>query len=103
MKLVGVDIGGTFTDIVYADTVPYVPIMASGTFVAIGPAGGGLGDPFRRDPLDVLDDVLDALITPETACTAFGVVINGNQVDGDVPAALRAGGNARDDRGPIPW
>ncbi len=39
------------------------------------PMGGGFGSPFERDPLLVLQDVLDGLITIEDAATEYGVVI----------------------------
>jgi N-methylhydantoinase B len=42
------------------------------------PGGGGFGDPRRRDPQAVLDDVLDGLITDEQARRDYGVAIDGN-------------------------
>jgi N-methylhydantoinase B len=41
------------------------------------PGGGGFGDPRRRDPQSVRDDVLDGLITVEEAWRDYGVVIDG--------------------------
>jgi N-methylhydantoinase B len=40
------------------------------------PGGGGFGDPHRRDPQRVLDDVLDGLITAEEARRDYGVAID---------------------------
>jgi N-methylhydantoinase B len=40
------------------------------------PGGGGFGDPRRRDPQSVRDDVLDGLITVEEARRDYGVVID---------------------------
>jgi N-methylhydantoinase B len=40
------------------------------------PGGGGFGDPRRRDPQSVCDDVLDGLITVEEARRDYGVVID---------------------------
>jgi N-methylhydantoinase B len=40
------------------------------------PGGGGFGDPRRRDPQSVRDDVLDGLITAEEARRDYGVVID---------------------------
>ena len=40
------------------------------------PGGGGFGDPKKRDPQRVLDDVLDGLITAEEARRDYGVVID---------------------------
>ena len=42
------------------------------------PGGGGFGDPRRRDPQAVLDDVLDGLITAEEARRDYGVAIDRN-------------------------
>ncbi len=70
--------------------VPYFAIKAGETFLATGPAGGGYGDPFERSPDAVLDDVLDDLITPETARRDFGVVITDGAIDHAATTALRA-------------
>jgi N-methylhydantoinase B len=40
------------------------------------PGGGGFGDPRRRDPQRVLDDVLDGLISAEEARRDYGVAID---------------------------
>ena len=46
------------------------------------PGGGGFGDPRRRDPQRVRDDVLDGLITAEEARRDYGVAIDAQgQVD----------------------
>jgi N-methylhydantoinase B len=42
------------------------------------PGGGGFGDPRKRDPRLVRDDVLDGLITAAEAKRDYGVVIGGN-------------------------
>ena len=55
--------------------VPYTAARAGDRFVCVGPAGGGYGDPLQRDPGRVLDDVLDGIITRETAEGDYGVVI----------------------------
>jgi N-methylhydantoinase B len=53
------------------------------------PGGGGFGDPNKRDPQRVLDDVLDGLITAEEARRDYGVVVDaGGQLD--VEATERA-------------
>ena len=69
--------------------VPYHKANAGDRLVSLGPSGGGYGDPFRRDPTHVLDDVLDELITAEAAREAYGVVIAAGAVDGDATKALR--------------
>jgi N-methylhydantoinase B len=45
------------------------------------PGGGGIGNPRERDPGQVLDDVLDGLITVEDAKRDYGVVISNGVVD----------------------
>jgi N-methylhydantoinase B len=69
--------------------VPHTQVKSGDRFVCIGPAGGGYGQPFARDPQRVLDDVLDGLISIDTARRDFGVVI---RADGtvDVGATARA-------------
>jgi N-methylhydantoinase B len=39
------------------------------------PGGGGIGDPRRRAPNRVLDDVRAALVSPEQAAAAYGVAV----------------------------
>ena len=56
--------------------VPYTAVAAGDSLVCLGPAGGGYGDPFEREPGRVLDDVLDGLISRETALHDYGVVID---------------------------
>jgi N-methylhydantoinase B len=45
------------------------------------PGGGGVGNPFERDPQRVLDDVLDGLISAEDAKRDYGVVIVDGAID----------------------
>jgi N-methylhydantoinase B len=45
------------------------------------PGGGGVGNPRERDIQNVLDDVLDGLITVEDAKRDYGVVIANGEVD----------------------
>ncbi|MCW5744918.1 MAG: hydantoinase B/oxoprolinase family protein [Alphaproteobacteria bacterium] len=71
--------------------VPHMTVPAGGRFVCYGPAGGGYGDPLTRDPADVLDDVLDGLISAATAQHDYGVVIApGGVLDIAATTALRA-------------
>ncbi len=72
-----------------ASKVPYHPTKPGDTFFAVGPAGGGYGNPFERDPADVLDDVLDELVTPALAEELFGVVVRDGKVDEAATAARR--------------
>ena len=71
--------------------VPHTQVRAGERFVCVGPAGGGYGHPFARDPRRVLDDVLDGLISSETARRDFGVVLTPEMtIDMDATAAARA-------------
>ena len=67
--------------------VPHMNIAKGGSFVCYGPAGGGYGNPLERDPTDVLDE----LVSLETARRDYGVVIANNIVDQAATAKLRRG------------
>jgi N-methylhydantoinase B len=69
-----------------------MPVRAGDLFVCVGPAGGGYGDPFGRDPEAVRADVLDSLLSAEAARRDYGVVI---AADGTVDAAATAAARAR--------
>jgi len=70
--------------------VPYRPARAGDRFRAVGPAGGGYGAPFERDPAQVAADVADGLLTPATARTTFGVALtDALEVDAAATAELR--------------
>ena len=51
-------------------------VAKDGRFVCYGPAGGGYGDPLERDPAKVADDVMDGVISVETALKDYGVVVS---------------------------
>ena len=51
-------------------------IHAGDRFICLGPAGGGFGAPLARDPARVVEDVLDGLISAETAKRDYGVVLS---------------------------
>ena len=61
---------------------------------------GGWGDPLERAPADVLDDVVDELVSEAGARRDYGVVINGHAIDDAATKALRAKLQAK--RGPAP-
>ncbi len=70
--------------------VPHMGVKAGDTFVCEGPAGGGYGDPRRRDPEAVRADVLDGLISAATSERDYGVAITAaGIVDAEATAALR--------------
>jgi N-methylhydantoinase B len=50
-----------------------VPLATGARFVLETPGGGGYGDPHRRDPQAVLDDVLDGYVSPEAAAARYGL------------------------------
>jgi N-methylhydantoinase B len=60
--------------------VPYMSIGKNGRFVCYGPAGGGYGNPLERDPANVADDVMDGVISIETALKDYGVVVSATGV-----------------------
>jgi N-methylhydantoinase B len=71
--------------------VPHRGVRAGDSFLCEGPAGGGYGDPFLRDPEAVRADVLDGLVSAATARRDYGVVIGADgAVDAAATAALRS-------------
>jgi N-methylhydantoinase B len=76
--------------------MPYHQFQKDDSITAIRACGGGYGDPLKRDPTDVLDDVLDDYIDVEKARRDYGVVIKADlTVDLAATArerAARAGG-----------
>ena len=83
-----------------------VPIHAGDLFRIVAPCGGGFGDPLRREPARVRDDVLDGFATREQAAAAYGVVLVGDgfdvEVDAEATAALRERRRQRTgDRAPV--
>jgi N-methylhydantoinase B len=69
--------------------VPYQKAKQGDRLLALGPSGGGYGNPFLRDPTAVLDNVLDGLFSPEIAREHYGVVITGGAVDLAATESLR--------------
>jgi len=70
--------------------VPHMNVSKDGRFVCYGPAGGGYGNALERDPAKVADDVLDGVISVETARRDYGVVISAKGiVDAAATAKLR--------------
>ncbi|MBZ6226259.1 hydantoinase B/oxoprolinase family protein [Streptomyces olivaceus] len=53
--------------------------------------GGGYGDPLLRDPRRVADDVRDGYVTPQTARSAYGVVVTDGALDGSATERARSG------------
>lgn len=55
--------------------VPYMKMKAGDRFIAVGPSGGGYGNPLERDPERVRDDVLDQHVTRAGARRDYAVVL----------------------------
>jgi N-methylhydantoinase B len=56
----------------------------------VSPGGGGRGDPFARDPENVLRDVRRGYVSAEAAVREYGVVVADGAVDAEATAAARA-------------
>ncbi len=68
-------------DVVRLPSKCTVQMEAGDTLVVHTPGGGGYGDPLKRDPKLVLRDVLNGLVSPESAERDYGVKIVGGKVD----------------------
>ena len=68
-----------------------VPVAAGEVFVLTTSGGGGLGDPFTRDPELVAADVASHTVSAEGAVRDYGVVLTASgDVDPEATAARRA-------------
>lgn len=65
--------------------------------------GGGFGDPLRRDPGAVLNDVLDAKVSADSARRDYGVLIDSARPAVDQSATRRLRSAMAGERGPITW
>jgi N-methylhydantoinase B len=66
---------------VVAHTADWVPMAAGDKINYDYGGGGGWGDPLDRDPVAVLDDVLDEYVSVEGARRDYGVVLTGSLAD----------------------
>jgi len=55
--------------------VAYRTVTTGDVFIAVGATGGGYGDPLRRDPDQVLEDVRDGYYSVAAAERDYGVII----------------------------
>ncbi len=69
---------------------PYQRAKTGDRLVCYGPSGGGYGDPLKRSPDAVLENVLDGLLSPALAKDHYGVVITGGNVDMEATKKLRS-------------
>jgi N-methylhydantoinase B len=75
------------------DTESFYHYSTGDVFEIYESGGGGYGDPRRRDPGKVLDDVQNGLVSVQKAREEYGVVLDaaGTGVDAQATARLRAG------------
>jgi N-methylhydantoinase B len=67
-------------------------VPKGGTLFIEMPGGGGLGDPRRRDPLRVLEDVKLGMVSRAAASAEYGVVIGEDlAIDWKATEAARRG------------
>jgi N-methylhydantoinase B len=68
-----------------------VPIRSGQVLRTCPPGGGGVGDPFERDPAAVLADVRDGFVSVEAAREEYGVAVDPSSltIDGAETARLR--------------
>jgi N-methylhydantoinase B len=70
--------------------VPHMSVRFGDVFACIGPSGGGYGDPLERDPEAVRHDVIDGIVSPETAERDYGVIVSAaGVVDAAATTAMR--------------
>jgi N-methylhydantoinase B/oxoprolinase/acetone carboxylase alpha subunit len=67
-----------------------VTLRAGDRFSVLTGGGGGYGSPLERDPQAVLADCVAGVVSPESACDHYGVMLRGNDVDRHATAARRA-------------
>ena len=70
--------------------VTMTPMRRGDVFIHDQPGPGGWGDPLEREPARVLRDVLNELVSLESAREDYGVVIDAGAVDAGATARRRA-------------
>ena len=66
-----------------------VRVQTGDVVVKISGGGGGVGDPFEREPQQVLNDVRNEMVGVKSAAETYGVVIDPNRWTVDEPATAR--------------
>jgi N-methylhydantoinase B len=70
--------------------VPHMAMYFGDVFICVGPSGGGYGDPLDRDPEAVRQDVINGVVSLESAGREYGVGIStAGVVDWPATTALR--------------
>ncbi|MFB3102172.1 MAG: hydantoinase B/oxoprolinase family protein, partial [Alphaproteobacteria bacterium] len=70
--------------------LPNKAVKAGDKLVLIGPSGGGYGNPFERDSLQVVEDVRDGYLSVDSARSDYGVVVTpALELDAAATEALR--------------
>lgn len=81
---------GTPKEQVFFDRQAHVgPLLTGDTVSVRSGGGGGWGDPLKRDPSLVARDVKNELISVETACQVYGIVLNPQTFEVDTGATQR--------------
>ena len=65
-------------------------------FRSIDNGGSGYGDPVRRKPEAVLEDVVEKFVTRDVAEEIYGVVLSGSAADGSLAVDIQASTARRD-------
>jgi len=83
--------GGVLLEGHEVDTTGQMPLEKGEILTVMIPGGGGAGDPFRRTPEKVLEDVLDGKVSIEGANKEYGVIIDKGtmRIDEEVTRVLR--------------
>lgn len=97
----GAEAGGPSANVLLRDdaerilpTMPMesIALRRGDIFRHVAAGGGGSGDPFTRDPAQVLDDILDEKVSIAAAREHYGVIVDaaGRSIDAAATRALRA-------------
>jgi len=79
----------SFSSIEVQQAKAFAPLEPGDVVIAVEPGGAGVGDPLRRDPEAVAQDVAAGLVSPELALEAYGVILVGGEVAAAGTAAER--------------
>jgi N-methylhydantoinase B len=80
-------------DVVEAPPVASLELPVGQRIVSVAAGGGGYGDPLERDPLAVMDDLLEGRISEQAARTVYGVVTANGTLDERATARERESRN----------